>query len=141
MKHLCEICNNQIDENKSICTRCSSFLGNMKNKKILISTQRYHEKTKLKDLPYSHDGELKTFIRQMLKYQKWRCPICNIKYSSNKHSKFYWTIDHDHSKNKIKNIICHRCNTTIGQFESIIYNSNLSEKEIIRNIFKYKKWN
>lgn len=141
MKHLCEICKNKINENESICTRCSSFLGNVKTKKFLLSLQRYYDKTKLKDLPYSHDGELKLFIKQMLKYQKYRCPICNIKYSNNKHSQFYWTIDHDHSKNKIKNIICHRCNTTIGQFEGIIFNSNLSKEEIIQNIIEYKKWN
>jgi hypothetical protein len=141
MEHLCEICNNNLEYNEPICTRCSSFLGNVKTKKLLFSLERYCEKTKLKNLPYSHDGELKLFIKQMLKYQKKKCPICNIKYSTNKNSKFYWTIDHDHSKNKIKNIICHRCNTAIGQFESIVFNSNLKKKEIIKNILSYKKWN
>jgi Recombination endonuclease VII. len=140
MEHLCEICNNKINGKESVCTRCSSFLGNVKTKKLLLSLQRYSEKSKLKDLPYSHDGELKLFIKQMLKYQKKQCPICNIKYSSNKHSKFYWTIDHDHSKNKIKNIICHRCNIALGQLDAIESYSNLNRKEIIKNILAYKKW-
>ena len=102
---------------------------------------KYLDNIKPENLFYSYNGELKKYKKSREKEEKHKCPVCKNRYSKSKHSSFYATIDHNHNNGKIRDVVCHRCNSGIGQFEAIMRNSKLSEKEIIENILKYKKWN
>lgn len=142
MEHLCKICNINLiyEDDDFLCKRCSSFVGTVKNKKLFLSIVNYLDNIKTEDLFYSYDGELKKYKKDREKQERYKCPVCKNRYSKSKHSSFYATIDHDHNNGKIRDVVCHRCNTAIGQFEAIMRNSNLSEKQIVENILKYKKW-
>ena len=47
----------------------------------------------------------------LIKSQNWLCMICNKCLKSNKSA-----VDHDHRTGKIRGILCHLCNTSLGHF-------------------------
>lgn len=53
---------------------------------------------------------------QMLERQKNLCAICSNPPSSNKRL----CVDHCHMTNKVRELLCDRCNTTLGKFEENI---------------------
>lgn len=57
---------------------------------------------------------LETFLRK----QDYKCAICKDKLGSsklqNQFGSYDFTIDHDHSTNKVRGILCHQCNSMLG---------------------------
>jgi len=49
---------------------------------------------------------------KMIEDQDFKCAICGIKFGDNNWDKA--CIDHDHVTNKIRGILCHRCNVMLG---------------------------
>lgn len=49
---------------------------------------------------------------QILKQQKNRCAVCNIKFS--KLSSKLIHIDHNHKTDKVRGLLCHKCNLALG---------------------------
>jgi|WetSurSiteA1Bulk_404760.scaffolds.fasta_scaffold06722_8 hypothetical protein len=64
----------------------------------------------------------------MFDAQNGYCAICGIHQSKLKKPLF---VDHDHKKNKVRGLICHRCNFAIGLFDDSIDN--------LLNAIKYLK--
>ena len=48
---------------------------------------------------------------ELLESQGGCCHVCK---SHDPGNKYGWHIDHDHSTNKIRSILCHSCNTALG---------------------------
>jgi hypothetical protein len=49
----------------------------------------------------------------MLKQQDNRCAICHSE-DPGHHGKF--SVDHDHSTNQVRGLLCHHCNVGLGHF-------------------------
>ena len=63
----------------------------------------------------------------MLQNQNYRCAICNAESPGHKHK--YFCVDHDHQTNKVRGLLCHRCNRGMGFFEKVIDYINKHKKE------------
>jgi hypothetical protein len=50
---------------------------------------------------------------EMLRVQGGGCAICGDKDPRRKHSKWF-AVDHDHTTNKVRALLCHNCNRGIG---------------------------
>ena len=73
-------------------------------------------------------------IQQIMKLKKKEnCAICNIYIEEEKHR----MIDHDHSGPFIRDILCSRCNTSLGVIETLQVPLN----EYLKYIRKHKKVN
>ncbi len=64
-------------------------------------------------LRYRHGISMEQY-EQMLEEQKHLCAICQ-KYPA-KNLKNPWHVDHDHATGKVRGILCHSCNTALGNF-------------------------
>jgi len=51
----------------------------------------------------------------MLKQQNFQCAICETSDPTTKQSK-HWHVDHDHTTNKVRGLLCTRCNKGLGHF-------------------------
>ena len=65
-------------------------------------------------LKYRHGITIEQY-EHMLEDQKHLCAIC-LKYPQD-NLKNPWHVDHDHSTGKIRGILCHSCNTALGNFK------------------------
>jgi len=54
---------------------------------------------------------------RMLSEQGNRCAICRREFSTRDHSKSMPCLDHDHKTNKLRKLLCFRCNIGISQFD------------------------
>jgi hypothetical protein len=52
-----------------------------------------------------------------LKEQNGSCAICGSKSIGKKGQKLF-NVDHDHTTNKIRGLLCHHCNTGLGHFKN-----------------------
>ena len=68
-----------------------------------------HEKSKMKSKVGAY-GITLTEYSDMFIAQNNKCAICNIQFVSKKHTH----IDHCHKTNKVRSLLCHKCNTMIG---------------------------
>jgi hypothetical protein len=64
--------------------------------------------------------------RAMLERQRHRCALCLLPFgepslvnSSNPHWRRESNIDHDHLTNRVRGVLCTRCNRSLGWFESL----------------------
>lgn len=46
--------------------------------------------------------------------QNYKCAICGLPEESNMHGKLF--IDHSHTTNKVRGLLCSDCNTALGKF-------------------------
>ena len=106
------------------------------NKSNLI---RYHERSATKE---SHrKASYRYLVRKyglsvedyesMLNTQDYKCKICGIKeYSKGKRL----NIDHDHKTGKIRDLLCHNCNTALGHIDDNV--------ETLKKMINYlETWN
>jgi len=89
-------------ENQTYCDRCIMNID-LANSKITIAERR-----KYQDL-YRKYGITKSEYDTLFKKQKGRCAIC-------KEPPTRIMVDHCHSTNKIRGLLCGRCNTGLGCF-------------------------
>lgn len=51
--------------------------------------------------------------KKMIEAQNGMCPICQMVPNS-------WHIDHNHETGKVRGVLCHHCNTALGNFRDSI---------------------
>jgi hypothetical protein len=97
------------------CTKCgiekplSEFYKN--RNKPRQDCKVCHEKTKIKSRIGAYGITVNQF-NGMLVLQNNACAICKVKFIVKKHRH----IDHDHKTGKVRGILCHKCNTSLGHF-------------------------
>jgi len=79
-------------------------------------------------LKYRHGITLEQY-EAMLTAQDHKCAIC-LRYPAD-NLKNPWHVDHDHSTGKVRGILCHSCNTALGNFKD--------DPEILRKALEYLK--
>lgn len=58
-------------------------------------------------------------FERKLKAQGWGCAICGeTEPPTHSQAPDGWTVDHDHRTGAVRGILCQRCNTDVGRFES-----------------------
>ena len=71
-------------------------------------------------------------VEDKLKTQDMRCVCCGLELSMSGDNRC--VVDHCHSTNKIRELLCNHCNKVLG----LVY----EKKETLMNMFKYlEKWN
>jgi 5-methylcytosine-specific restriction endonuclease McrA len=76
-----------------------------------------------------HYGTTKERIREIIKKSKRKCQICGKPFKVLKDIK----IDHCHTTNKVRGVLCHSCNITLGYIEK-------NERWIDTFYYRYKKY-
>jgi len=95
------------DGRRNICKRCQAIYAHNqhKEKKEALRAQN------LKKFGITHEDYL-----QMLESQDGKCMICGTT-KPHKSAKFkHFAVDHCHKTNKIRALLCNRCNMGLGQF-------------------------
>lgn len=81
---------------------------------------RARHKTARKQEGYSRDRYLKRYgithqdYEQMLKAQNGQCAICK---SEDPKRWDHFSVDHNHETGEVRGLLCHTCNTGLGQFQ------------------------
>ncbi|AQW88528.1 endonuclease VII [Serratia phage BF] len=68
---------------------------------------------------------------KLLESQDYKCYICGTHQDDSSREVLY--VDHDHSTNKIRGLLCHHCNTGIGNFKD--------DPELLQRAIDYLKKN
>ncbi len=101
-----------------LCSNCNTAIGQFReSKQILEKAIEYLSQEPLKDaLKYTNSvaklkQEKRSKIREdLLAKQGNVCAICG----RNTQENTKWVIDHDHSTDKIRGVLCHSCNLGLG---------------------------
>ena len=90
-----------------------------KNKEqIAAYAKEYNEKNKEQLALYKKEWNIKKYglsledYNNMLDKQNHNCEICSVSFLDNKHF-----IDHCHTTNKVRGLLCLNCNTGLGHFK------------------------
>lgn len=78
------------------------------------------------DLKKKYNITLEDF-NLMLKIQNYCCKICNYEFDNKKIAH----VDHNHKTGKVRSLLCHNCNTSLGLMKE--------NKNYISNLIKYLK--
>lgn len=94
----------------SKCKKCEAMSRTIYNK---------HNRDKVRNTQRSWQirnryGLSREEYENLLKQQNNKCAICKKPFKSTPH------IDHDHDTNRIRGLLCYRCNTAIGSFKENI---------------------
>ncbi len=91
--------------------------------KHLEQGRRFRRNNPGKDREYSLKSALKTKYDMtldqyydMVKAQENKCAICKSTDPKRKNSLRFF-VDHDHKTNKVRGLLCHRCNLAVGWME------------------------
>lgn len=68
-------------------------------------------------------------FNQMLKKQKGKCAICGGTETRDKHK--VMAVDHDHKTGKIRQLLCFKCNSALGNFND--------DSKLLKKALKYLK--
>ena len=104
------------------CKDCKNKLANIfyyKNRNKILERQR---ETRRKLWRYKKYGVSDEEYKKMYKLQGGRCAICKLKFD-------ILCLDHSHSTNKNRGLLCRKCNWGLGYF-----NDNINS---IKNALKY----
>lgn len=129
---LCKECVSTRDRNRK-----SYFIHRRPNKKIYDQNYKKENKTliKSKSLKYVYGMTIEQYT-DLLKIQNHSCAICKIPeslidYRTGKIRDL--SVDHCHSSNKIRGLLCSKCNVALGNFKDDI--------EVLTNAICYLKSN
>jgi len=154
---VCRKCKSKYDKEfkrknrKKIAKKAKKYYE-IKKEKILKNAQKYRDEhreenkeyqrqlrrndpnyTKKQHLKYSFGLSLKEF-KKLLKKQNNLCAICGKKETLKLHSKTcLLAVDHDHKTNKIRGLLCSRCNLMLGSVKDSI--------KLLKKAIKYLKRN
>lgn len=90
--------------------------------KMKLSYKKYHENNKEKGVIYRREYHKRRYnitladFNNMLKLQDNKCSICNNTFKNSKDT----NIDHCHSSNKVRSLLCYNCNVGLGHFRDNI---------------------
>ena len=103
-------------------------IQNVCRKCVAIYKKKIYDPTKNRELNYKRKfGLTLNDYNQMLKSQNNRCAICNSKETGSSSHK-YLLVDHCHTTEKIRGLLCNYCNVAIGYMKDDI---ELLKKAII----------
>lgn len=107
--------------NKTLCKQCAWFLWQSTNdkdpKKRSMAAQRWNnpELRKYANLkkyfPKYGIEHIKSIYLMLLERQDNKCAICKVDASTLKKALF---VDHDHTTNHVRGLLCHNCNIVLG---------------------------
>jgi hypothetical protein len=109
---------NLLKEGSNICHVCeeikplSAFYKSNHVNTGYINTCKNCKKLNDKNnkLKYSYGIDLDKY-NELLQQQNGRCAICKIEFTTHK---FQIVVDHNHSTNQVKGLLCHTCNRGLG---------------------------
>lgn len=127
------------DGHTALCKSCSS-----KRSDAYRKTERGKETCRASSLRYSRTNKGKIKQRsfnlrynygmsehdymKMIEIQKNRCAICNDEFTETPH------VDHCHKTNKIRELLCGRCNKAIGYFRDNVDNLSNAIKYLNKHL-------
>jgi len=56
---------------------------------------------------------------RMVAEQGGMCKLCGAPETGRSERFRYWNIDHDHKTGRVRGLLCHICNITVGKFEAL----------------------
>lgn len=89
-----------------------------------INPGKYHERDKRYAIKSAYGITLE-YLKKLLKEQDYRCAICDKPIMKTRDQ----NVDHNHETNKIRGILCLKCNFALGLF--------LDDVEILLNAINY----
>lgn len=92
-----------------------------KRKKYYRDNRERHQERNFKNSIFKKYSLSKEEYDQMLEAQKNRCAICNMRFVTTGDKKDLHKlpcIDHSHQTNKVRALLCRRCNISLGHIES-----------------------
>lgn len=118
----CKSCRKTKREDPEIKKRNSE-----RSKQWLLDNPNYHKDYWKEYIKTDHgqdvrtNGKLKRLYNitleeydQMFEDQNGKCKICGTEENGNKR----FSVDHDHETEKVRGLLCYRCNTSLGWFEN-----------------------
>lgn len=127
---------NRISGYQSYCKICENKYKvewHKRNRDIVNKRSRkYYKNNKQKVLAYSRKrlyNILEKEYQLLLKEQNFVCAICKSKCATYENL----SVDHCHNTNKIRGLLCNRCNRALGMFED-----NIS---LLKKVIKYLEKN
>ncbi len=97
----------------------------------LKDTVEFQQQRKNSNLKLNYGIDLARY-NDMLESQNYKCKICNTDFEINDKSKLYTAyVDHDHETNKVRGLLCTKCNQGLGLFQDNITN--------LKNAIQYLK--
>jgi hypothetical protein len=131
------------DKTHYACKACRNGLERLrrheKKEEIAIQQKKYRVKNrdvilkKQKEYQFSKYGMTEHDYKVLLKSQEGSCAICSG--TTTAKSQYRMPIDHCHETGTVRGILCHHCNTGLGQFKDSID----SLKKAIEYLEKSKK--
>ena len=88
---------------------------------LKVRTQAYRSNNKEMFTGYARKRLLLQYnltpidYENLLKKQNYKCAICGSSNPGNTHKK-HFSVDHCHKTNKVRGLLCHKCNTSLGGF-------------------------
>lgn len=108
-----------------VCKKCAYE----SSRKSMKKHPRQYKYRKLNSYyKYAYGITLNDF-RNLFKNQKGQCAICKKKLIKKTRRKNTACIDHDHNSNKIRGILCEKCNVVLGGFQDSI--------DLLKSAIKY----
>jgi len=97
-------------------------------KKVSRERNKEHYTEYQRSYRATHKGQTKNYNLQhdygisvedydvLLKTQFGKCAICGAVESTHRYKSL--NVDHDHNSNKVRGLLCHKCNIRLGSFEN-----------------------
>ena len=118
---MCITCGGRAKPGRTLCERHLEILSASSRRKRLADPTRLkaNKRRSLYGLtPVQH--------RELLDAQGGRCAICRCLSPSGGKTLDQWSVDHDHKTGAIRGLLCHHCNSGLGNFndnQSILWSA------------------
>lgn len=57
---------------------------------------------------------------RMVNEQGGKCKLCRAEDHGRSYRFKFWNIDHDHATGRVRGLLCHMCNITLGKYENLV---------------------
>ena len=115
-----------------LCKSCRNEYWR-KRRSMNPEAKRLHGDAVRRSRLLSDYGMTQADYKRMLETQDGKCKLCNVGQHGRGARFRYWNIDHDHRISRVRGLLCHVCNITIGKYENLV--SKIGA-EAIRNYLK-----
>ena len=104
---------------KLLCKDCAAEYWRARRATDPLTRQR-HVDAVLRSKMLSKLGLTTPEYKKMVENQDDRCKLCGGT-DKGRHARFRtWNIDHDHKTNRVRGLLCHSCNISIGHYEKLM---------------------